>query len=171
MERFIKLLLILILIIIIMPKKKRSRNKRGRPRNKKNQTKKKDQTKRKKRTKDINNPNIYDNDLEICGTDPMTGYFREGYCTTDYSDHGTHTVCSKVNKKFLDYTKSMGNDLSTPRGSFPGLKPGDNWCLCALRWKQMYDEHPELTPQVKLDATHKKTLNYITKDILEKYGY
>ena len=101
----------------------------------------------------------------------MTGYFREGYCTTDDSDHGTHTVCSRVNKKFLDYTKSMGNDLSTPRGSFPGLKPGDNWCLCALRWKQMYDEHPELTPQVKLNATHKKTLNYIHKDILEKYGY
>lgn len=167
MERFIKLLLILILIIIIMPKKKRSRNKRGRPRNKKNQTKnKRDRTKKKKTYS-----NIFNDDLEICGTDPMTGYFREGYCTTDDSDHGTHTVCSRVNKKFLDYTKSVGNDLSTPRGSFPGLKPGDNWCLCALRWKQMYDEHPELTPQVKLNATHKKTLNYISKDILEKYGY
>ena len=157
MNRFIKLLAFLILIVIIMPKKKRSRNK---PKKGKKRTKKKE-----------NFQNIYDEDLEICGTDPMTGYFREGYCTTDDSDNGTHTVCSKMNKEFLDYTKTMGNDLSTPRGSFQGLKPGDNWCLCALRWKQMYDEHPELTPQVLLDATHKKTLNYIGKDILEKYGY
>ena len=140
-----------------MPKKKRSRKK---PKKGKKRTKKKE-----------NFQNIYDEDLEICGTDPMTGYFREGYCTTDNSDHGTHTVCSKMNKEFLDYTKTMGNDLSTPRGSFPGLNPGDNWCLCAIRWKQMFDEHPELTPQVLLDATHKKTLNYIGKDILEKYGY
>ena len=157
MNRFIKLLAFLILIVIIMPKKKRSQKK---PKKGKKRTKKKE-----------NFQNIYDEDLEICGTDPMTGYFREGYCTTDNSDHGTHTVCSKMNKEFLDYTKTMGNDLSTPRGSFPGLKPGDNWCLCAIRWKQMFDEHPELTPQVLLDATHKKTLNYIGKDILEKYGY
>jgi uncharacterized protein (DUF2237 family) len=157
MNRFIKLLAFLILIVIIMPKKKRSRNK---PKKGKKRTKKKE-----------NFQNIYDEDLEICGTDPMTGYFREGYCTTDNSDHGTHTVCSKMNKEFLDYTKTMGNDLSTPRGSFQGLKPGDNWCLCAIRWKQMFDEHPELTPKVNLNATHKKTLNYIGKDILEKYGY
>ena len=157
MNRFIKLLAFLILIVIIMPKKKRSRNKpiKGKKRTKKKKT----------------NPNIYDEELEICGTDPMTGYFRKGYCTTDDTDNGTHTVCSKMNKEFLDYTKTMGNDLSTPRGSFPGLKPGDNWCLCEIRWKQMFDEHPELTPKVILNATHKKTLNYIGKDILEKYGY
>ena len=159
MNRCIKLLAFLILIVIIMPKKKRSRNKRSKKRGKK-RTKKKE-----------NFQNIHNEDLEICGTDPMTGYFREGYCTTDDSDNGTHTVCSKMNKEFLDYTKTMGNDLSTPRGSFQGLKPGDNWCLCALRWKQMFDEHPELTPKVNLNATHKKTLNYIGKDILEKYGY
>jgi uncharacterized protein (DUF2237 family) len=76
-----------------------------------------------------------------------------------------------MNKEFLDYTKTMGNDLSTPRGSFPGLKPGDNWCLCAIRWKQIFNAYPELTPEVKLNATHKKTLDYIGKDILEKYGY
>ena len=101
----------------------------------------------------------------------MTGYFRQGYCTTDDTDQGTDTVCSMVTDDFLNYTKSMGNDLSTPRGTFPGLKSGDNWCLCALRWKQIYDEHPELAPKIKLNATHNKTLNYIDKQILEKYGY
>lgn len=147
-----------------MSKKKKNTNKKPR-------TTPRKRSKTKQRRKRKNQKNIFNRDLEICGTDPMTGYFRQGYCTTDDTDQGTHTVCSRVTDDFLNYTKSMGNDLSTPRGTFPGLKSGDNWCLCALRWKQIYDEHPELAPKIKLNATHNKTLNYIDKQILEKYGY
>ena len=82
-------------------------------------------------------------------------------------DEGTHTVCARVNDKFLDYTKSKGNDLSTPRDSFPGLKDGDKWCLCALRWKEALDAGK--APSIDLNATNKKTLEYIDLNKLENY--
>tara|TARA_A100001015_G_scaffold292522_1_gene367947 strand:- start:3669 stop:4460 length:792 start_codon:yes stop_codon:yes gene_type:complete len=111
--------------------------------------------------------NIYDEPLQVCSTDPMTGWKRDGKCSTHDDDSGTHTVCARVNNEFLDYTKSEGNDLSTPTKYFPGLKDGDNWCLCALRWKQALEAGK--APSLNLNATNKKTLEYIDKDTLENY--
>jgi len=105
------------------------------------------------------NFNVYNENLQICGTNPMTGFYRDGYCNTGSDDLGTHTVCATMTDEFLNFTKSKGNDLSTPRGSFPGLKSGDNWCLCALRWKQAYENN--IAPPVNLEATHQKTLDYV----------
>ena len=111
--------------------------------------------------------NIYDEPLQVCSTDPMTGWKRDGKCSTHEDDSGTHTVCARVNNEFLDYTKSKGNDLSTPRDSFPGLKEGDNWCLCALRWNQALEAGK--APPLNLGSTNKKTLEYIDIDTLENY--
>ena len=111
--------------------------------------------------------NIYDEPLQVCSTDPMTGWKRDGKCSTHEDDSGTHTVCARVDDEFLDYTKSKGNDLSTPTKYFPGLKDGDNWCLCALRWKQALEAGK--APPLDLNATNKKTLEYIDKDTLENY--
>ena len=101
---------------------------------------------------DISDMNILNKPLQICGEDPMTGYYRDGYCKTDSSDKGTHTVCSEVDDEFLEFTKSKGNDLSM-------LKSGDRWCLCAKRWKEAYDEG--VAPKVIKNATNKKTLDVI----------
>jgi uncharacterized protein (DUF2237 family) len=111
--------------------------------------------------------NIYDEPLSVCSTDPMTGWKRDGKCSTHDDDSGTHTVCARVNNEFLDYTKSEGNDLSTPTKYFPGLKDGDNWCLCALRWKQALEAGK--APPLNLNATNKKTLEYVDKDTLENH--
>jgi uncharacterized protein (DUF2237 family) len=97
----------------------------------------------------------------------MTGWKRDGKCSTHDDDSGTHTVCARVNNEFLDYTKSEGNDLSTPTKYFPGLKDGDNWCLCALRWKQALEAGK--APPLNLNATNKKTLEYVDKDTLENH--
>ena len=106
-----------------------------------------------------NSLNINNNRLETCGTNPMTGFYRNGKCETGADDKGTHTVCAKVNNEFLEFTKNMGNDLSTPTSYFPGLKEGDNWCLCALRWKQAYDAGK--APPVIENATNKMTLSLV----------
>ena len=103
--------------------------------------------------------NILDEPLQVCGKNPMTGYNRDGYCKTDSSDKGTHTVCSEVDDEFLEFTKSKGNDLSM-------LKPGDKWCLCANRWKEAYDEG--VAPKVIKKSTNKKTLDVIGDDIFDK---
>ena len=109
--------------------------------------------------------NVLGEELQICGTDPMTGWTRDGYCKTDKNDKGTHTVCAEVNDEFLEFTKQRGNDLSTKRGSFPGLKSGNKWCLCALRWKEAFDEGE--APLVKMDATNSATLKYVKLDNLK----
>ena len=85
--------------------------------------------------------NILGTELISCSFDPLTGYFRNGYCQTDERDRGSHVVASVMSEEFLKFTKSVGNDLSTPNPiyNFPGLKSGDRWCLCALRWKEAYD--------------------------------
>ena len=101
---------------------------------------------------DIPDMNILNKRLQICGKNPMTGYNRDGYCKTDSSDKGTHTVCSEVDDEFLEFTMSKGNDLSM-------LKSGDRWCLCAKRWKEAYDEG--VAPKVIKNATNKKTLDVI----------
>ena len=108
--------------------------------------------------------------LQSCCTDPITGFFRDGYCKTNKMDHGTHTICAIVTDEFLDYTKAQGNDLSTPRPQFdfPGLKSGDGWCLCAIRWKEAHDAG--VAPPVKIDATHEKTLDIVPLEILKGYA-
>lgn len=111
--------------------------------------------------------NVYDEPLQVCGMNPMTGWKRDGKCSTHEDDSGTHTVCARVNDEFLNYTKSMGNDLSTPNEYFPGLKDGDHWCLCALRWKEAMNSGK--APLLNLEATNKKTLEYINLNTLEEY--
>lgn len=114
--------------------------------------------------------NIYGNDLELCSDNPKTGYTRSGYCVVMRSDLGNHAVCAQVTNEFLNYTKSMGNDLTraSPQYGFPGLKHGDRWCLCAVRWKQA--ELVNKAPFVLLDATNKASLNNVALTDLEKYG-
>jgi uncharacterized protein (DUF2237 family) len=117
----------------------------------------------------IDQKNIYGNVLETCSTDPMTGWKRDGKCNTDENDQGTHTVCAQVTDEFLEYTNSQGNDLTTPNDQFkfPGLKEGDKWCLCALRWKQAHEAG--VAPLIDLNATNRKTLDYIDEEILKNY--
>lgn len=112
--------------------------------------------------------NILGTDLELCCTDPMTGFFRDGFCNTNQMDHGTHVVCAIITAEFLEFTKSRGNDLSTPRPEygFPGLKPGDGWCLCANRWKEAYEAG--MAPPIKPESTHVKALEIIDIAKLEK---
>ncbi len=113
--------------------------------------------------------NIFGAPLEQCCTQPMTGFYRDGYCKTGDGDTGSHVVAATVTKEFLEFTKSRGNDLQTPRPDydFPGLKAGDGWCLCALRWREAYEAG--VAPPVKLNATHQKALDYIPLEILKKY--
>ena len=110
--------------------------------------------------------NILGTDLKCCGTKPLTGYFRDGFCRTTETDRGRHVIACIVNEKFLHFTRQMGNDLSSPNPmySFPGLKPGDKWCVCALRWKEAFDAG--CAPEVILEATHEKSLEYVALDDL-----
>ena len=110
--------------------------------------------------------NILGTDLKCCGTKPMTGYFRDGFCRTTETDRGRHVVACIVNEKFLHFTRQMGNDLSSPNPmyNFPGLKPGNKWCVCALRWKEAFDAG--CAPEVILEATHEKSLDYVNLDDL-----
>lgn len=105
--------------------------------------------------------NVLKGALQACCTNPMTGFYRDGYCRTGPADSGSHVVCAIMTEEFLDFTRLRGNDLSTPMPyfNFPGLKPGDRWCLCALRWKEAYQEG--FAPPVILEATHEKVLEFI----------
>ena len=113
--------------------------------------------------------NILGTELQSCCTEPMTGFFRDGYCNTNQMDQGTHVVCAIVTDEFLEFTRSLGNDLSIPRPEFqfPGLKSGDGWCLCALRWEEAYEEG--VATPLKPEATHEKVLDFISKEALEKH--
>ena len=115
--------------------------------------------------------NILGTELISCSFDPLTGFFRNGYCQTDDRDRGSHVVASVMSKEFLIFTKTVGNDLSTPNllYNFPGLKSGDRWCLCALRWKEAYDIGS--APFVILEATHEKALDYIDLSALLEMRY
>ena len=114
--------------------------------------------------------NIFGDEIEACCYDPMTGYFRDGFCNTDEHDHGSHVVCAVMTDDFLEFSKSKGNDLSTPRPefNFPGLKEGDRWCLCALRWKEAYDAG--VAPRVFLESCHLQALSFVTKEQLEEFA-
>ncbi|MEG3925744.1 DUF2237 domain-containing protein [Microcoleus sp. D3_18a_C4] len=114
--------------------------------------------------------NVVGGKLETCCTSPMTGYYRDGKCNTGGGDFGAHTVCAQLTEEFLQFTKSNGNDLSTPvpEFNFPGLKPGDCWCLCAPRWKEAMDAG--VAPPVVLAATHALTLEYVSLDELKQHA-
>jgi len=113
--------------------------------------------------------NVFGEDLIPCSTDPVTGFYRDGCCHTGPDDRGRHVVCAVMTEEFLAFTKAQGNDLSTPRPEyrFPGLKPGDQWCLCALRWREAHQAG--LAPLVVLEATHEKVLDYVAmQDLVAK---
>lgn len=112
--------------------------------------------------------NVRGTELVICGTDPVTGFFRDGLCNTCDADQGSHTVCAVMNSEFLAFSKYVGNDLSTPRPQygFVGLKAGDSWCLCATRFLQAH--HEGCAPKVHLEATHQRALEIIPIEVLEK---
>ena len=108
--------------------------------------------------------------LDTCSCDPMTGWYRDGSCNTDDSDRGSHTVCCVVTKDFLEFAKSQGNDLITPapQFSFPGLKPGDSWCVCARTWLAALQAG--LGCSIDLEATHQKALEVVSIELLETHA-
>ena len=111
--------------------------------------------------------NVLGGDLQPCSNDPLTGFFRDGVCNTCAEDQGSHTVCAVMTEEFLAFSKYVGNDLSTPipEFRFPGLKPGDRWCLCAGRFLQAHDEG--CAPKVRLAATHRRALEIVPMHVLE----
>ena len=118
----------------------------------------------------IDGKNVLGNDLQLCCSNPMTGYYRDGYCRTGGQDFGVHVVCAQMTAEFLTFTKQQGNDLSTPIPAydFPGLKPGDRWCLCASRWQEA--KEAGVAPPVILDATHIRALEVVSLDELKQYA-
>jgi uncharacterized protein (DUF2237 family) len=114
--------------------------------------------------------NVLGSELESCCTSPMTGYFRDGQCRTDDSDQGSHTVCARMTEEFLAFSKRTGNDLSTPHPEFgfPGLKPGDKWCVCVSRWEAAF--LAGVAPRVVLAATHERALDIVELDELKAHA-
>lgn len=108
--------------------------------------------------------------LEPCGSDPLTGWFRDGSCNTDEQDLGSHTICAVVTQEFLDHQRSIGNDLTTPMPvhHFPGLEPGDRWCVTARNWLRAY--HDGVPAPVVLAATHQRALDIVPRDALEEHA-
>ncbi|WP_112311996.1 DUF2237 family protein [Pseudogemmobacter bohemicus] len=114
--------------------------------------------------------NVLGGALEPCSTRPLTGFFRDGCCNSGPTDQGLHTVCAEMTAEFLALSKYLGNDLSTPRPEFgfPGLKPGDQWCLCAGRFLQAHEEGA--APKLRLKATHHATLDQVPLEVLRLYA-
>ena len=114
--------------------------------------------------------NVLGTKLETCSLSPKTGFFRDGCCNTGRGDVGLHTVCAEVTAEFREFSKSRGNDLTTPvpAAEFPGLKPGDRWCLCALRWREALEN--DIAPPVHLEATHVSTLEFIDLEDLQAHA-
>lgn len=114
--------------------------------------------------------NILGTELATCNCSPMTGWFRDGCCRTDERDHGSHTVCAEMTTEFLAFSRARGNDLSTPRPEFgfPGLGPGDRWCLCAARWQEAYEAGA--APHVVLTATEESAATICDRAALLKFG-
>ena len=107
--------------------------------------------------------NVLGGELEPCGVDPVTGFYRDGTCRTGPQDVGVHVVCAEMTEAFLEFSRSVGNDLSTPRPEwgFPGLRPGDRWCVCADRWREALEAG--VAPPVVLGATHASALEFVTQ--------
>lgn len=114
--------------------------------------------------------NVLGTELETCCTSPMTGFYRDGKCSTGAGDFGAHVVCAQMTEEFLEFTKQRGNDLSTPVPgfNFPGLKPGDRWCLCASRWQEALEAGA--APPVALSATHASALEYVSLSELQQHA-
>jgi uncharacterized protein len=114
--------------------------------------------------------NVIGEPLEPCSSDPVTGYFRNGSCDTCAQDQGSHTVCAVMTGDFLAFSRSVGNDLSTPRlqYGFAGLSPGDQWCLCAARFLQAW--RAGRAPRIRLRATHRRALEIVPLDVLREYA-
>lgn len=114
--------------------------------------------------------NVLGTALQSCSVDPLTGFFRTGCCDTGGDDAGIHIVCARMTAEFLRFSRSRGNDLSTPAPAyhFPGLKPGDRWCLCVTRWKEAFEAG--CAPPVVLEATHMSTLEFVDLADLQRYA-
>lgn len=114
--------------------------------------------------------NVLGEELASCSDDPVTGYFRDGCCNTEREDIGSHTICTRVTSEFLDFSRNRGNDLSTPHSEFgfPGLRPGDQWCLCAARWQEALDAGA--APRVVLQATHAAALRIVKLADLKRFA-
>lgn len=115
--------------------------------------------------------NVLGEKLADCSRDPMTGFYRDGCCNSSDEDFGSHTVCAIMTAEFLEFSRGRGNDLSTPRPEFgfSGLKPGDQWCLCAPRWREAFQAG--CAPRVVLEATHEAALSYVTLDQLRAHAF
>lgn len=114
--------------------------------------------------------NVLGGELKSCSEQPVTGFFRDGCCNTGPHDTGAHTVCAELTAEFLQFSKNAGNDLSTPRPefAFPGLNPGDRWCLCAARWVEAFEAGA--APRVVLESTHERTLDYVPLATLRRFA-
>jgi uncharacterized protein (DUF2237 family) len=114
--------------------------------------------------------NVFGEPLELCGADPVTGFLRDGKCNTCKEDSGSHTVCVEVTRAFLEFSRFRGNDLSTPMPeyNFPGLQPGDSWCLCAGRWLEAAEKN--MAPKVHLKRTHIRALDIVPFELLKKHA-
>ena len=115
--------------------------------------------------------NVLGEPLQACSYAPLTGYFRDGCCNTDANDHGTHVVCARMTTAFLNFSAERGNDLITPKPEwrFPGLKPGDRWCLCATRWREAFEAG--MAPPVILASTHAKVLEFVKLEDLMQHAH
>ena len=118
----------------------------------------------------IDAKNVLGSQLQICCTSPLTGFYRDGICRTGGQDFGSHVVCAQLTVEFLEFTKSRGNDLSTPVPAFqfPGLKPGDRWCLCVSRWREAMEAG--VAPPVILSATHSRAVESVSLKDLKKHA-
>jgi hypothetical protein len=114
--------------------------------------------------------NVLGGELEECGTDPLTGFYRDGCCNSGPEDIGSHTICAVVTAEFLEHQRSVGNDLSTPQPeyAFPGLQPGDRWCVVAVRWLQAYDAG--VAAPVVLASTHERALDVVPLELLREHA-
>jgi uncharacterized protein (DUF2237 family) len=114
--------------------------------------------------------NVLGEPLKPCSFDPVTGFYRDGCCNTGPEDRGRHTVCARMTAEFLAFSRARGNDLSTPRPElgFPGLRPGDRWCLCAARWREAWEAGS--APKVVLASTHRSVLEIVPLEVLEAHA-
>ncbi|MHB1850851.1 MAG: DUF2237 family protein [Acidimicrobiales bacterium] len=112
--------------------------------------------------------NVLGGELEPCSSIPLTGFYRDGCCNTGADDVGVHTVCARVSAEFLEFSKARGNDHSTPRPGFRGLRPGDRWCVCASRWQEALEAGS--APEVVLESTHAASLEWVSLDDLRRHA-
>ena len=114
--------------------------------------------------------NVLGGTLKSCCTEPMTGFYRDGFCHTGANDVGSHVVCAIMTDEFLEFSRSRGNDLITPHPEFdfPGLKDGDQWCLCATRWREALEE--DVAPQIILEACHERALDFVSIEDLKRHS-